>query len=499
MSTPWHDHLLSTLTLGTARKDQQETVRTWLEEREAIDPTAPSSGEEELLTAWAITERLERLKPGPGLAALPAVAPEEAAAYPSAKLSRALALIFKGTYPDILSEALEVMETRGLVFPPHLLPEVLAIAHKRLEDDPGFAARLLRAGGARATWLAGQNPEWAGLHPSFDLASAWAREATPGKRGPLLRRWRSKDPQAARAALAEVWPSQSPKNQETLVGALQVGLSSEDLPWLRAQLGPKRKSVRRALLKLLLLAGEEQATNELIEVATAAFDESGNFVSVLRKEAAKEILDRYGSLARGEDIGAYLLGMLPPATLPELTDRPLNEFWASLNKAQLKAAALSIQNFPDAETKTAFVHFALRANPSQLPVDQVAEITADLSQQDFLEIFHDLLAKEQNALHYGGLPRILALSRREPWSERISKAFVHQLVATLRELSQLPYNLQRDLQSHWKLSIPLLEPTLFGWLRTYLHSMTERPDNFGRLATEMLQTMAFRRVLRQEE
>ncbi len=235
-----------------------------------------------------------------------------------------------------------------------------------------------------------------------------------------------------------------------------------------------------------------------MQVATAAFDEQGRFVSVLREEAAKTILETYGGLQRGEDIGAYLLLLLPPTTLPELVDLSLPEFWATLNKVQLRAATTALRNFPATSTRTEFVRFALRANPTQLPIDQVAEITAALPQADFLELFHDLLTKEQNALHYGGLPRILVLSRTEPWSERISKAYVHQLVATLRELSQLPYNLQRDLQSHWKLSIPLLDPTLFGWLRTYLHSMTERADNFGQLATEILQTMAFRRVLHEE-
>ncbi len=498
MSTSWHDSLLSTLTLGTARQDRQEELHAWLEAQEAFDPTDPPGTEEQLLTAWAITERLQRLQAQTFMPETPVAAPVEDRQYPPPRLSRALALILTGTYPHILTEALTVLEARSLLFPPHLLPELLEEAQQRLDDEPETAFRLLRAGGQRAAWLAGHNPAWEALSPGYAVAAAWAKEATPGKRAGLLRRWRQTDPVAAREALADVWSGQSPKNQETLVACLAINIGSEDCGWLRAQLAPKRKGVRRAILELLLLAGETQALNDLVEVATAAFDEHGNLVTVLKDTAAKDILADYGGIKRGEDIGGYLLGVLPPTTLPELTDRSLPEFWNTLNKAQLKAAAAALLLYPDLAARSEFVRFALRANPTQLPVEQVAAITATLPQEDFLAIFHELLTTEQHALHYGSLPRILALARTEPWSERISKAYVHQLVATLRELSQLPYTLQRDLQQHWKLSIPLLDPHLLGWLRTYLHSMTERSDNFGRLATEMLQTMAFRRVLWEE-
>jgi len=130
-------------------------------------------------------------------------------------------------------------------------------------------------------------------------------------------------------------------------------------------------------------------------------------------------------------------------------------------------------------------------------VKEAAAITAELDQATFLELFHELLTTEKNAFHYGGLPRVLALSRNEPWSERLSKAFVLQLVSTLRETGTLPWKVQNDLKSHWELSLPLLDPAIFGWARTHLHSMTERGDVFGKLATDALQTLAFRRVLRE--
>ena len=495
----WHDTLLSTLTLGTARRDISTDLTEWLEGKDALDPTVTPDTAEHLLTAWAITERLQRLQPGQQVNLQASAAPPEERELPGPRQTRALELILRGTYPALLLEGVAMLEARQQVLPPHLLPELLEEATKQLTDQPAAARRMLNVGGLRALWLARQHPDWSVLDPDHDLGSAWAAEATPGRRTPLLRRWRAIAPAAAREGLASIWSDQSPKNQETLLASLLVGLSQEDIEWLRAGLGPKRRGVRRALLRLLLLAGEAQAHDEMVRVATAAFDADGKFVNIIADDEAKAILDTYGGLSKQESISEFLLANLPPATLPELIDQSLLEFWASLTKVQLRAAVTAINDYPDLQTKADFIDFALMANPEQLPVSLVAEIASDLPQEDFLRIYHQLLTTEQAALHHNGLARLLALSREEPWSERISKAFILQLVGMLRNLTQLSFARQRDLQSHWKLSIPLLAPGIFGWSRTHLHSMTERADVFGKLATETLQTLAFRRVLWEEQ
>ncbi len=297
--------------------------------------------------------------------------------------------------------------------------------------------------------------------------------------------------------LAAAWPKLSPKNQESLVANLEVNIGPDDIEWLRAQLKPKRKGVRRELLRLLLLAGEEQALEDMLLLAGGAFDDNGKLTSMLKGGDAINLLEAYGGLRKGETISSFFLANLPPNVLPELTDRSPTEFWATLGKDQLKAAAEAIKTFAEIDIRTDFVHYGLRAEAARLPVNAVAELVAGLPQENFVALFHELLSTEQNAFHFGGLPRLLALARTEPWSERISKAFVLQLVATLRNIDQLPYRLQKDLQSHWKLATPLLDPVIFGWARTHLHSMTERSDAFGKLATEVLQTLAFRRVLRE--
>ena len=491
-----HPHLLATLTLGTTRRPVPEELSVWLDEHDVVDPTA--DGPERLLAAYAVSERLHRLSPGGKGSVTPVVAPPEDWGTPGPRLARALELILRDTYPAVLPEAVDLLLEKQTLVPPHLLPELLTIAEQRLDARPAFARKLLAAGGKRALWLAGQNPEWAELAPDYDLAAAWARDTTPGRRANLLRRWRMVDSVAAREALAEVWPGQSPKNQETLLGSMAENLSPADVPWLRAGLTPKRKGVRRAILRLLILAGDEETIEDMIRLVTAAVDDQGKLTALLKPGPEYiELLQRYGGLKKGESLAVFLLAHLPPGTLPELTDRPEEEFWASLNKEQLKAAATALHTFPAPALRAHFIRFALRANPANLPMMETAMICGELPQEAFVSIFNELLTTEQNALHYGGVARVLALSRKEIWSERLSKAFVLQLVSTLREIGQLPYKLQRDLQEDWKGSIALLDPAIFGWLRTHLHSMTERADVFGKLATETLQTLAFRRVLRE--
>ena len=493
----WYDDLLRALTLGTARGSLPAAVVDWLEEREATDPTATAP--EHLLAAFALTERMHRLRPRP--LPLPPVAPAPAEDYPyaSGQLGRALRLVLTADDPGLLPEAVACLRRRKLLLPPQLLPDLLAVAQRSLATGPAAATELMAVGGKRAGWLAEQHPAWRELTPAFDVAAAWAKDATPGRRAVLLRQLRRRDPAAARALLASVWADQSPKNQESLLEPMRINPGPEDVAWLRARLGPKRRGVRRAILRLLLLAGDERAHAELLEIAAGALTNDGKFRTVLDDPELTALLQQYGGLNKKEDFGQFLLSLLPPGTLAELTDRSPEAWWNDLTKAQLTAAAEAMLTYPPTPLRAEFVAYGLHANPTRLPVGALAELTAALPQATFVDLFHDLLTREKNVLHHGGLPRVLLLSRREPWSDRLTKAFVLQLVATLRDLDRLPYGLRNDLQQQFRLAIPLLSPTTFGWVRTHLHSLTERSDVFGKLATETLQTLNFRRVFYHDE
>jgi hypothetical protein len=491
---PKHPNLLRNLTLGTARQEPDPAINTWLEARDAVDPTADSA--ERLLATYAITERLHRLEPGPAVTlGETSSAPPDERPLPSPKLSRGFQLIMEGTYAKVLPEALGLLEEVGVQFPPFLLPKLLEKALEHQDGRPEFSRGLLRAAGPRGSWLAGLNPAWQTLASNYDLGVAWGREATPGRRTLLLKRWRQKDPTAAREALSVVWAKQSPKNQETFLEAMAVNLSAADQAWLRERLGPKRKSVRRAILKLLLQTGEELAVEQMTTLAAASLDEAGKITTLVSTLEGSEILDSYGGTQKNESLAGFLLNTLPPNLLPDLLGQTGSEFWVTLKKEELKLAAEALLQYDLPGLHAEFVRFACLVNPAQLPIEAAAKLTASLGQEDFLSIFHDLLEKEKNILHFGGVPRILALSRNEAWSERISKSFVLQLTSTLRDIQSVPYSMQQDLQSHWKLAIPLMNISTFGWMRTQLHSMTERADGFGKLAIELLQTTAFRRSL----
>lgn len=491
---PDHAQLLATLTLGTARQTLPDAAREWIKQRDAVDPTADDA--EHLLAAWAVNERLERLNGGTKIKLAPsATAPADDRALPSPKLNRGMQLVMRNTYPRLLPEVLRLLEDQKIQFPPFLLPELLELAVVQFDAEPELTAAMLRAAGPRGQWLVNLNPEWEILSSDFDLAAAWATEDTPGKRLPLLKRWRTSAPEAARLALDVIWSKQSPKNQESLLAAVETNLSSSDLPWLRDQLAPKRRGVRRVLFKLLLRGGEEQALNEATEIAVASLNDEGKIANQLTTEEAKERLVSYGGLQKKESLADFLLDVLPPNLLPDLLSQTGPEFWGTLRKSELQLAARTLLRYDLPEMNVAFVRFTCQANAAMLPAKEAADLTAGLPQTTFLSLFHELLDNEKSLFHFGGLPRLLILSRKEHWSERITKAFIGELTRTMKEVYALPHATLRDMQLHWRLSIPLVHPSAFGWLRTQMHSMTERGDAFGKLATEMLQTTAFRREM----
>ena len=85
--------------------------------------------------------------------------------------------------------------------------------------------------------------------------------------------------------------------------------------------------------------------------------------------------------------------------------------------------------------------------------------------------------------------------RKEPWSERVTKAFVLSIVQRVRDSRSLAYTAVREQAELWKRATPLVHVDTFAFLRQHLHAMTERPDQIGKLSLEMLQLTAFRRVL----
>ena len=491
------DELLTILTLGTARQQPSREVRAYLELRDATDPTADAA--EITLAAWAIQERLARLQVAT-TEDVPTAAPvEETRPLPSPKLGRALTLLFNETYAPVLPQAVAVLHERGLRFPPALLPGLLDYAATQLDVAPELATTTMVTAGTRGGWLARQHPDWLPLAGEVDHATNFRAATGPAEKRKHLERWRREDPAAARRALADTWKAQKPTAQEHLLSALTINLGEEDIPWLKDSLTPKRKGVRRALLELLLLAGDQETTDRLTELAVTNLTAKGRFVNIVGDEASKATLVRYGGLKKQETISEYLHRYLPPNIIPDLTGQPLADYWAGLAKKDLKAAAEAIYRFRGRTpyATESFLAYTLIAPRDKLPLPQIGKIVAALPRATFETVVHGFMDSERHGLESGGVAMLLLLARNEPWSERITKAYVLALVARVRDIHKLPYSALRQQAELWKQATPLLHVDTFPFLRQQLHGMTERPDQFGQLALSMLQTTSFRKLLHQ--
>ena len=88
--------------------------------------------------------------------------------------ARRLARLLGREHPDLLTEWLTAVAARDLRIPPQLLPALLDRARRGWPADPGLPRLVTEAGGPRATWLAGFNPDWA-----FAAAPGLAGDAVP--------------------------------------------------------------------------------------------------------------------------------------------------------------------------------------------------------------------------------------------------------------------------------------------------------------------------------
>jgi hypothetical protein len=134
--------------------------------------------------------------------------------------------------------------------PDRLLPGVLAAA----TADPHLRDSTITAGGARAAWLAGRNPQWAwaAAAAADDVADAstWRTGSREARFGLLAAR-RADQAERARALLESTWSDESAKDRAAIVRALATGLGPADEPFLERALDDRSRPVRLAAAELL--------------------------------------------------------------------------------------------------------------------------------------------------------------------------------------------------------------------------------------------------------
>jgi len=168
--------------------------------------------------------------------------------------SRRLARMLGGEYPELLTEWLTAVTTRGLRPPPQSLPVLLDRARRVRSADPGLADLVAEAGGPRARWLAGLNPDWefVAAPPPRALAGqdAW-RLGSAAQRRRYLAWLLANDPDVARDLIRGGWDAAGPAERVMFLSVLADRLSPADEPLLEAAGGDRAENVRSRAVDLL--------------------------------------------------------------------------------------------------------------------------------------------------------------------------------------------------------------------------------------------------------
>ena len=156
--------------------------------------------------------------------------------------ARRLARMLGGEHPDLLVEWLTAVVARGRRAPAHLLPGLLDRTRRVSPADPELRRLAAQAGGSRARWLAGLNPDWtfvtAHTLPGDD---AW-RLGDAGQRRGYLAALRGRDPDAARELIAASWDAAG-RERVMFLSVLADGLSLADEPLLEAALDDRAAEI----------------------------------------------------------------------------------------------------------------------------------------------------------------------------------------------------------------------------------------------------------------
>jgi len=176
---------------------------------------------------------------------LPVAGPDRRPAVNPAASGR-LARMLSGEHPDLLTEWLTAVTARGLRASAQCLPALLERARRAAAADSGLRRLVAEAGGPRAAWLAGLNPDWKFMTAQDALtgADAWRLGDISQRRG-YLAALRADDHAAARELVAASWDAASPGERVMFLIVLADGpsLGPADEPLLEAALDDRAEDV----------------------------------------------------------------------------------------------------------------------------------------------------------------------------------------------------------------------------------------------------------------
>ncbi len=242
----WHDLVTASL-IGTERTVVPPAgIPGLLPAEDTIgDPAAVLLDRAALLTA------ARRAGRRPGRAEpLPVCEPDPRPAV-SPAAGRRLARMLGGEYPELLTEWLTAVADRRLQPPPQSLPALLDLARRTRSADSGLARLVAEAGGPRARWLAGLNPDWDfAAAPALTGQDMW-RLGDVGQRRGYLAALLATEPDAARDLIRSGWGAAGPAERVMFLSVLAGGLGPADEPLLEAALDDRSADVSRRAADLL--------------------------------------------------------------------------------------------------------------------------------------------------------------------------------------------------------------------------------------------------------
>ncbi len=490
--------LLQTAILGTHRQPLEGEELAALFRSLGIEEAA--SAAEKLLEAAALVDRLRR-----GQTQTKRVPPRPAKAevehFPPPLLRTALGLCLSDIYRPALGELLEVFEARQLQFAPEHLPAVLTLARALRTSDGPLSARLWLLAGSRGRWLAAQHPDWKKLLPPANWAAAYAALDKPGRRAALLSRWRSEDPAAARQQLEADWPSFSPKQQETMLLALQKNLSADDADFLQAARLPKRQGVRQVASQLLLALPAHPLRTLLRQAAAESRTITAAGYQFSLSPLAISLLQEAGYAAKKGEAAAEFFAFTPPSVWSETVgEEPLAfiRTVALTNSALLLPLLKAILAFEEAPWRLAYCQWLLEHDRPQQDYSNITEqLYAQLRPEEYQQLAARALRQQEDAVRKGSVLRRMSQIVSYPWPNALSQAAIQEFLDLARGgrgrmmVGQFyGTDLLRDLPYR-------IDTALFPQVRQQLMSMTERSDQLGHQATKILQIVDFRRRFRQ--
>ena len=250
MNTP---HFVTTALVGTARQEQADSsTGTSIDTLVAELPTGEC--ERHLLLqagAWAVYRQAGEI--AGHLDEAPEPAPAENLPVCSPAIAKLLHSMLLGEHENLLPTVLQYLREVRMRIPYELLPLALAVRTASLQSA------VFPVLGERGLWLSQFNSEWAWVKNFLpatdnmlpdDAETIW-QEGTIGQRREILRRLRAIDAAKARVWLEGVWKQEKAEARLELLKTLEVGLSSEDEPFLEKALDDRAPSVKALVPPML--------------------------------------------------------------------------------------------------------------------------------------------------------------------------------------------------------------------------------------------------------